>query len=453
MQLSFCKRYIPYSLSILRLGLPIVIAQLGLIIQSIADTVMIGQYGTYELSAASFTNNLFNLTYFFLLGYSYGTTPVIGYNYGKNDDVAVGRTLKESLIGNVSLSLIISLLLYLIYLNISLLHQPEELIPYIKIYFILLLYSMPLIGMFNSLKQFCDAVGDTKTPMWIMLIGNIVNIICNALLIFGLLGFPEYGIMGAGIATLLSRIVMCIGICFVICMKKTYKVYISNLKSRFTYKGLWHITKIGLPISCQLSLEAAAFNVSAIFMGWLGVGELAAHQIACTIGTVCFTIYYGIGAAVAIQISHARAVNNWSEIKTISVVGYIMTTCSAVLMSGILFIFITPLVSLFTPDMNVARIVFSLMPAFFVYQFGDSLQIVYANCLRAIEDVNKLLLYSLIAYGLISIPLGYIFAFCLEWKAPGVWWALPFGLTTAGILFCRRFYNQLATPRHISPKA
>ena len=110
MQLSFCKRYIPYSLSILRLGLPIVIAQLGLIIQSIADTVMIGQYGTYELSAASFTNNLFNLTYFFLLGYSYGTTPVIGYNYGKNDDVAVGRTLKESLIGNVSLSLIISLL-------------------------------------------------------------------------------------------------------------------------------------------------------------------------------------------------------------------------------------------------------------------------------------------------------------------------------------------------------
>ena len=448
MHYSIGKTFQPHFTSIAKLGFPIVIAQLGIIIQSIADTIMIGQYGTLELSAAAFTNNIFNLIFFFMLGYAYGTTPIIGFHYGKRDYFAAGKTIKESLYGNIILSLIIFTLLFLLYINLDILKQPEELLPYIKSYYLLLLLSIPLIGIFNSLKQFCDAVGDTKTPMWVMVLGNIVNIGGNFILIFGLCGFPEYGLVGAGIATLFSRVVMCLVIIAVLFLKKAYRIYYPGFKSDSTWQGLWHITKIGLPIGCQLSLEAASFNVSAIFMGWLGVGELAAHQIACTIGTVCFTIYYAIGAAVAIRISHFRAKSNWTEIRTTSIAGYIMTTGSAIILSVILLCSMQPLVHLFTPDNHVARIVYTLMPAFFVYQFGDCLQTIYANSLRAIEDVNKMLLYSIISYGAVSIPLSYTFAFILDLRAAGIWWAFPFGLTTAGLLFCRRFFRQTSAKQH-----
>ena len=435
-------RYQSHVVAITKLGLPIVVAQLGVIVQSFADTMMIGQYGTPELSAAAFTNNVFNLVFFFLLGYSYSTTPIVGYFYGKNDLHNVGKTLKESLFGNFVFSLIICLLLYILYLNIEVLNQPSELLPYIKPYFVLLLLSMPFVALFNSLKQFSDAVGDTKTPMWVMILGNILNIAGNSLLIFGLLGCPEWGLYGAGVATLLSRIVMCWLMFLAIHYKSRFKPYRQGFRSKITFSGVWHLTRIGLPISCQLSLEAAAFNVGAIFMGWLGAYELAAHQIACSIGTLCFTIYYGIGAAVAIRISHFRGKHDWSEVRTTSAVGFVMTLCASTILSGAIFFSMRPLVSAFTPDVNVANVVYSLMPAFFVYQFGDSLQVIFANSLRAIEKVRNLLLYAVIAYGCVSIPLSYFFAFPCRLGAPGVWWAFPFGLTTAGLLFCRKFYKE-----------
>ena len=428
--------------AIAKLGLPIVVAQLGVIVQSFADTIMIGQYGTLELSSAAFVNNVFNLVFFFLLGYSYSTTPIVGYYYGKNDLYNVGKTLKESLLGNFVFSLIVCFLLYLLYLNIDILNQPSELLPYIKPYFLLLLISMPFVALFNSLKQFSDAIGDTKTPMWVMILGNILNIAGNALLIYGLMGCPEWGLFGAGLATLFSRIIMCGVMFWALRHKKHFKAYHQGFRSDITFSGVWHLTRVGLPISCQLSLEAAAFNVGAVFMGWLGAYELAAHQRACSIGTLCFTIYYGIGAAVAIRISHFRGRQDWSEVRTTSVVGFIMTLCASTILSGTIFFSMDPLVAAFTPDANVANVVYTLMPAFFVYQFGDSLQVIFANSLRAIEKVKNLLFYAVIAYGCVSIPLSYIFAFTFHLGAPGVWWAFPFGLTTAGLLFCNKFYKE-----------
>lgn len=194
--------------ALIYLGWPIIIGQVGVIVLSFADTLMIGHHSTPELGAASFVNNMFNLGIIFCTGFSYGLTPVIGEFYGSKKFHEAGAALKSSLLANTLVGLLLTLFFYILYLNVGNLGQPAELIPLIKPYYLTLLASLVFIMLFNGFKQFADGITDTKTAMWILLAGNTMNIIGNYLLIYGKFGFPEMGLLGAGISTLFSRIAM-----------------------------------------------------------------------------------------------------------------------------------------------------------------------------------------------------------------------------------------------------
>lgn len=431
--------YKKHFLLITRLGFPIVVAQLGTIVTGFADTIMVGQYGTNELSAAGFTNNVFGLIIYFLLGFSYSTTPVVGAFYGQGRYADAARSLKESLLANMGACAAVVALMTVLYFNLHLLGQPEELLPLIAPYYLVVLASLPFVSAFNALKQFCDGVGDTKMPMWVMIGGNVMNIIGNYLLIFGKLGCPELGLVGAGVATLIARVMMVVAIIVLILTSRRYSMYREGLRMRVTADGVKHLTRKGLPVGLQLCMEASAFSLCGVMMGWLGAVPLAAHQVMCTISTLCFMVYYGIGAAVAIRISHFRGQGQWTEVRRVAGVGLTMTLATGLILSVLIFVLRYPIASMFTTSDEVVRVVVALIAPMMVYQIGDCIQIVYANSLRAIEDVKMMMMYAFIAYILVSIPLSYLFAFTLDMGPEGIWWAFPFGLTTAGLLFLTRF--------------
>lgn len=431
--------YKKHFLLITRLGFPIVVAQLGTIVTGFADTIMVGQYGTNELSAAGFTNNVFGLIIYFLLGFSYSTTPVVGAFYGQGRYADAARSLKESLLANMGACAAVVALMAVLYFNLHLLGQPEELLPLIAPYYLVVLASLPFVSAFNALKQFCDGVGDTKMPMWVMIGGNVMNIIGNYLLIFGKLGCPELGLVGAGVATLIARVMMVVAIIVLILTSRRYAMYREGLRMRVTADGVKHLTRKGLPVGLQLCMEASAFSLCGVMMGWLGAVPLAAHQVMCTISTLCFMVYYGIGAAVAIRISHFRGQGQWTEVRRVAGVGLTMTLATGLILSVLIFVLRYPIASMFTTSEDVVRVVVALVAPMMVYQIGDCIQIVYANSLRAIEDVKMMMMYAFIAYILVSIPLSYLFAFTLGMGPEGIWWAFPFGLTTAGVLFLTRF--------------
>lgn len=431
--------YKKHFLLITRLGFPIVVAQLGTIVTGFADTIMVGQYGTNELSAAGFTNNVFGLIIYFLLGFSYSTTPVVGAFYGQGRYADAARSLKDSLLANMGACAAVVALMAVLYFNLHLLGQPEELLPLIAPYYLVVLASMPFVSAFNALKQFCDGVGDTKMPMWVMIGGNVMNIIGNYLLIFGKMGCPELGLVGAGVATLIARVMMVVAIIVLILTSRRYAMYREGLRMRVTADGVKHLTRKGLPVGLQLCMEASAFSLCGVMMGWLGAVPLAAHQVMCTISTLCFMVYYGIGAAVAIRISHFRGQGQWTEVRRVAGVGLTMTLATGLILSVLIFVLRNPIASMFTTSDEVVRVVVALVAPMMVYQIGDCIQIVYANSLRAIEDVKMMMMYAFIAYILVSIPLSYLFAFTLGMGPEGIWWAFPFGLTTAGVLFLTRF--------------
>lgn len=429
--------------SIIKLGIPIIIGQLGSIAQQFADTIMVGQYGTTELAAAGFVNNVFNLVIYFILGISYASTPIIGSAFGKKDYKGVAQSLADSVVVNFLFSLVVVVLLLLLYHNIDILHQPEEIMPVALPYFLIITASMPFLAVFNALKQYSDAVGETKIPMWIMLGANALNIILNWPLIFGLnlsfFSIAPMGLLGAGIATLISRILSVVALLIAIAKIRKYKELKPSLTTRPNLLGMKRMLFIGFPISVQLGLEACSFNICAIFMGWLGAIPLAAHQVMCTISTLCFQVVYGMGAAASVLVSQFRGVGDWFNVRRTAKTAFRISFTLILMMIGLIYAFRYPLVYCFTTSEEVVAVVMSLIPCFFIYQFGDCMQITFANALRGIEEVSRLMLYAFISYVLVSIPFSYIFAFILHWNAVGVWMGMPFGLTTAGFLFYYEF--------------
>lgn len=423
------------------LALPIIIAQLGSILQGWADTIMVGQYGTPELSAAGFVNNVYNLIIYFLLGMSYASTPVVGNVFGRKDYVETVQAKRSSVFVNFMTSVFVMGCLYLLYLNIERLGQPVELMPLIKPYFLILLVSLPFLSVFNAYKQYYDAIGNTKISMWVMLGGNVLNVTLNYILIYGRCGAPELGLIGAGLATLISRAAMMI----------VLMLYRSDNEELNSVRVAWHLgyakrlTILGIPISIQMCLEAGSFNVCALLMGWIGATALAAHQVMCSVSTIGFMIYYGIGAAAAILIAQYRGQGNWTEVRAIARTSMLMSLVSAVVVSVLICVGCHQIASIFTKSDEVAMLFISFLPCFVCYQFGDCLQSIYANCLRAIEDVKLLMLFAFIAYAVVSVPLAYIFAFPCGMGAIGIWWSFPFGLTTAGLLYYFRFRHSTSS--------
>jgi MATE family multidrug resistance protein len=198
-------------------------------------------------------------------------------------------------------------------------------------------------------------------PMWIMIGGNVVNIIGNYLLIFGKMGCPELGLLGAGIATLLSRVMMALVLLLVIMKMRRYEIYREGFRKKMTREGVRHLSRKGLPIGLQMCMEASSFSLCAVMMGWIGAVPLAAHQIMCTVGSLCFMVYYGIGAAVAIRISHFCGQGQWTEVRRTANVGLTMTLATGVFLSTFIFLLRVPIADLFTTSEEVVSMVVLLV--------------------------------------------------------------------------------------------
>lgn len=425
------------------LGLPIVIGQLGVIILGFADTLMIGHHSTAELGAASFVNNLFTLCIIFSTGFSYGLTPVVGGYYGNRQFAEAGQALRCSLFANVLVALVLTLIMTVLYFNVGRLGQPEELLPLIRPYYLVLLASLVFVMLFNGFKQFTDGITDTRTAMWILLGGNALNIVGNYVLINGKLFFPEMGLLGAGISTLFSRIVMVVVFALVVLRGRRFARYKVGLLRRGYSASLFRrLNALGWPVGLQMGMETASFSLSVIMVGWLGTFALAAHQIMLTISQFTFMMYYGLGAAVAVRVSNFKGRDDGVNVRRSAYAGFHIMLCLEVVLLAIVFAFRNRMGGWFTDNTEVSGMVASLFFPFLLYQFGDGLQITFANALRGISDVKPMMFIAFISFFVISLPVGYLCGFVFGWGLTGVWMAFPFGLTSAGGLLWRRFRKR-----------
>lgn len=428
---------------LLRIGVPIMMGQMSTIVMGFADTLMVGHYCTNELAAAGFVNNIFALLIIGGMGFSYGLTPVVGALFGEGRVHAIAVKLKNGLFACSMVGLLLTLLAGLLILGLPWLGLPQELYPLIRPYLLLLLLSLLPLMIFNAYKQFSDGIQDTSMPMWIILVANAFNVFGNWLLIFGHCGFPEMGLLGAGLATLLSRLLQLILMAGIFHLSRHYDLYRKDFtKAHVTKSDQLELHRMGWPVALQLGMEAASFSFSAIYIGWLGATALAAHQIMITVSQLFFMLYYGMSAAVAVQVSYYRGAGEMVQTRRVAAAGLHLCWLIA-LCEGIPLLLLRDKIGfLFTTSTEVEALVAMIAVPFLLFQFGDALQSTYANALRGMARVKAMVWIAFVAYVVISLPLGYLFGFVFQWGLFGVWMAFPFGLTTAGLLYYREFVKR-----------
>ena len=424
--------------TLIKLGTPIVIGQIGNLVLNFADTLMIGHHSTAELAAASFVNGIFVLFILFSIGFNFALTPVAGPFIGRNESEEAGVVMRSCLWANVILAISLSALAVAFYFSLPLFGQPDELLPLMRPYLIVNIISLPFAVLGCQMKQFFDTIGSTKISMYVLVFSNILNIIGNYCLIYGNAGMPELGLLGAGISTATSRFVILMLFCLIFFMNKRYSVYLNGaLKAEptKTKRTFVKINQLGWTSAIQSTIECGAFSLVAIFVGWLGTKPLAAHQIMLTVSMFFYNIYLGIATAISIRVSHFAGMKEWRAIVDVTKSGFFIIIAIAAFMAVPVYTFRYNIGSLFSDDPLVGQLVALTVLPLILYQISDALQCSIANALRGLGEMRLLMYAAFFAYFIVSLPLSWLLGIYFGFGLVGIWYAFPVCLTVAGVLY------------------
>lgn len=437
------NKYRESYVTILKLGFPILLGQVGMIIVAFADNIMVGRYSTPALASASFVNNVFNMALMACMGFSYGLTPLIGALFTQNNPSRIGSLIRNGLLLNVLFSLAVSAVMLVVWFNIDILDQPEELLPLIKPYYLIVLCGMIPTAVFNVFAQWLFAINRTGLPTWIILCANAVNILGNYLLIYGNWGCPELGLIGAGYSTLTARLICPIAVIIFFLKKKAFKPFRDGFRSSTINRNdSNHINRTSWPVSLQMTFESGSFTIAAVMAGWLGAISLAAYQIIVITGTLGFCIYYSMGNAVSVLVANAAGQSDRHLMRKRAWAGYhiIMTlaTCSSI----IFLLFEKNLIEAFTDDTAVISLTVTLLFPLLLYQYGDATQINFANALRGTSHVMPMIWIAFISYIVVGLPATYLLGFTAGLGIYGIILSFSVSLFLAGALFLYFFLHS-----------
>lgn len=434
------KTYLPFYKRNLKVALPVMITQAGQVVVQLADNIMVGHVGTAELAGVSFANAIFLIGFITLIGFSQGLTPLVGESFAKGEHKKASHLLRNSLMLNLCTYSAIGLLLMAIGFFMPHMGQDPQVIPFAQPYYFITVASLIPTSFFFTSRFFAEGIGDTRHAMWITVTSNLLNIFLNWVLIFGHFGLPALGVMGAALATLIARIFCAVAFIRVIFHSETFSSYARMaLKEKADKQTLISIAQLSLPIAFSSMLESTAFSFAAIMVGWMGKVELAAHQIANSLGQLSFMVACGIGAAATIRVSHqfgaGKPVETLMAGKASVHMGiFYMSSCA------LLFILLRNFLPyIYTSDPEVIAYASRLIVVLSLYQISDAVQLTSMASLRGLKDTKRPMMYAAMSYYGIAIPAAYLLGFVFGVGPEGVWYGLLLGLTVAAVLFYTRF--------------
>lgn len=450
------KRYYTENL---RIAFPVILSFAGQQFVQVMDTIMVGRLGAVELSAVSLSSAIITNITMIGLGIAMALTPLTGYHFARNEKSQCNVLFRNSLLLNIMMGVVLCGLLFAINPMLRLFGQPQSVLDALDGYYYSVTLSLIPYLIFLTFKQYLEGLGNTFYSMLITLGCNVLNVFLNFSFIYGYMGFPELGVTGAGVATLISRIMMPIAFIIIIFIKKEFKPYFrrqwttdSGQRSLSEFSGsqilrFSDLLKVGFPIAAQMTLELFSLTFMTIMMGWLGEKTLAANQIAQTMIGFSFMIANGVASASTILVSHDYGRRDLNSIKNHAFsaihLGIAIMICFA-----LLYAFGGEFLSrIFSTDEEVIAIATKLFMVVALFEIFDGTQVTALGALRGLTDVKRPMYYALICYILVEIPVGYILGFPLGLGAIGIVGGFMAGLILAATLFLLRFRKLVIIER------
>lgn len=429
-----------------RLGLPVLVTQLGIITVSFADTMMVGAYGLNELAAAAFVNSFFLVPMVMLIGFAAGMTPLIGALFGKKDYLEAGATFRAGFQMNLFMSLSFTAIMGVLYFFLDRFGQPVELLPLIRSYYLIILCSVVPLALFNCCQQTSNGSTVTSMPMWIILCCNLLNILGNWVLINGKFGAPELGLAGAGISTLGSRVIGTLVIISVFRFSSRWESYRAGWRkgNKLAEKRAL-VWKTSYPVMIQSGVECFLWTLGAVVAGWYGKVQLAAYQVVNTISQLGFMTYMSFSTATSIIVANETGRRNVAGVRRTAVAGLHLNLVLGTIASVLFLLFTRPLIHLFTPDAEVIEAAMLLIVPLILYQYGDAVQLTYANALRGTSHVKPLLWISVVSYIVVGVPALLFLGDTLHLMTMGIYYSFSAALFSASVLLWWSFRKVVNT--------
>jgi MATE family multidrug resistance protein len=413
---------------------------LGHLLVGLIDDIMVGRLGPIELAATSLGNSLVFIALSIGIGFSFAITPLIAESDGEGDQDKGRSIFQHGIILMTILGIAMYVMLLLIKPVLYYLDQPDEVVVLAIPYYEIVALSMIPLMIFQGFKQFTDGLSHTKYAMYATILTNVVNVLLNFALIYGIWIFPRLELVGAAIGTLISRVVMVIFICVVLIKKEKFSMYMQLLKIDEIKKKIFKkIMNLGFPTALQMLFEVGLFTASVLLAGTLGALPQAANQIALKLASTTFMIAVGIGVAATIRVGNQKGLKNYFELRRIAFSNFMLVL---IIMSLFLIGFIVLKDVLpwgFTDNLVVIKIASSLLIIAGLFQLSDGLQAVVLGSLRGLQDVKIPSVLTFIAYWVIGFPICYYLGRFTDLGTFGIWIGLLTALTCSAIMLFFRF--------------
>ncbi|GHA28388.1 MATE family efflux transporter [Salinimicrobium marinum] len=437
MQLTAYTKEFGTNLSI---AYPVMLGQLGHVLVGLADNIMVGQLGAAPLAAVSLGNTLVFVALSLGIGFSFAITPLIAEADGAGNIEEGKSYFHHGVIMCTLNGIFLFLLLLLAKPVLYYLDQPPEVVELAIPYLEIVAFSMIPLMIFQAYKQFADGLSQTKYAMYATIIANLVNVLFNYLLIYGVWIFPRLELQGAALGTLISRFFMLWFLWEILRRKKKFRQYFQWSRKEFLKPVIFkRLFSLGFPTALQMLFEVAIFTATVILAGMLGTNPQAANQVALNLASMTFMIAVGLGVTATIRVGNQKGLADFKALRRIAFSNFLLVFIIEAIFAVAFILLKDWLPTFYIDNAEVILLASQLLIVAALFQLSDGLQVVILGALRGLQDVKIPTVICFIAYWIIGFPISWYFGKAENMGSMGIWMGLLAGLTASALMLYLRF--------------
>ena len=429
---------------LIKISLPILLAQIAQNSMGLADTIMAGRVSSTDMAAISVGASIWMPLVLFGQGLLLALPPTISYLNGSGQRHRIAHQVRQGIWLVLGVSIPLGLLIYFCEIPLQYMQMESKMSDLARDYLHAMLWGLPAYLMLINFRCLNDGIAKTKPAMVITFLGLLLNIPLNYIFIYGKFGMPAFGAVGCGIATAIVNWAMCLMMIFYSytnAQERSLKVF-SQLIEMPNPKTLKKLLRLGLPIAIALCCEVALFALTSLMLSPLGSTIVASHQITLNTSSFIFMFPLSIGMATTILVGQALGAGSPQNAKKMSYAALLLGLTVTIITALITIFFRYEIASIFVTDEIVIAMAANLLLFAALYQFSDTIQMVVGGILRGYKDTKVILYITLFSYWIIGVPLGYTLG-RTDWLVPhidakGFWISFVVSLTFAAILLSLR---------------
>jgi MATE family multidrug resistance protein len=429
---------------LLRLALPLIVAEIGWMLMNFVDLAMIGRFGATAMAAVSVGSAVFIVFAIIGEGLMMGLDAVASQAYGAGRLEDCHRALWAALQMAIPLALMMIAAMWAITPLLPIIGIPQAVCDQAGPFIHAIGWSLLALVPYFALRRYLQAMHMVKIITFAMISANLVNAFFNWVLIYGHLGFPVLGARGSGWSTTLARL-------YTMLVLGAYTAWQSRERGfhllRYMGRPQWALMKqllrLGAPAAGQIALEVGVFSGSTLLVGRLGPTVVGGHQIALSLASFTFMVPLGVSSATAVRVGNAVGRR---DINAAALAGWTGVAVSLTFMScAALAFWLIPsvLVAGFTNDPAIAAIAVKLLAIAAIFQLFDGTQVTAIGALRGSGDTRTAMLSNIVGWWIIGLPTGAYLCFARGWGAIGIWTGLCIGLILIGCVLAIAWRHRM----------